>query len=79
MIQKDIDEAKEHLDFSNDYPFISHETPIKDLKSILKTFEEKSMPPFKYRIMHSETKVTDQDTKVIRTWVEESLKKLEAK
>ncbi len=79
MIQKDIDEAKEHLDFSKDYPFISHDTPIKDLKSILKVFEDKSMPPFKYTIMHGETKVTDQDTEVIRAWVEESLKKLETK
>ena len=79
MIQKDIDEAKEHLDFSNDYPFISHDTPIKDLRSILKVFEEKSMPPFKYTIMHSESKILDEDIQKVRIWVEESLKKLEDK
>lgn len=79
MIQKDIDEAKEHLDFSSDYPFISHETPIKDLKSMLKVFEEKSMPPFQYRIMHSESKIIDNDITIMKQWVENSLSQLENK
>ena len=79
MIQKDIDEAKEHLDFSSDYPFISHETPIKDLKSMLKVFEEKSMPSFQYRIMHSESKIIDNDMTIMKQWVENSLSQLENK
>lgn len=76
MIQQDIDEAKKHLDLSKDYPFISHETPIKDLKSILEVFEEKSMPPFKYRIMHSESKVTEEDIEKVKVWVQNSLNKI---
>lgn len=76
LIKKDIAEAKEHLDFSNDFPFISHETPIKDLVSILDVFEEKSMPPFRYTIMHSESKITNKDIKIVKEWVENSLDKL---
>lgn len=73
IIKKDITEAKEHLDFSRDFPFISHETPQKDLKSILNAFEKRTMPPFKYKIMHSESKITQDDIEKVKIWVENSL------
>ncbi len=76
IMEKDIKKAKEHLDFSNDFPFISHETPKKDLVSILETLKKKTMPPLKYTIIHSESKVTDQEIKKIEAWVENSLQKL---
>ncbi len=61
VIKKDIQEAKKHLDFSKDFPFISHETPRKDLISILEVFEKRTMPPFRYRIMHSESEIIEND------------------
>lgn len=79
IIKSDIEEAKEHLDFSKDFPFISHETPKKDLLSILEVFEEGEMPPFEYKIMHSEAKVTQNDVDKIKFWVENSLKQLDKK
>merc|ERR1712065_7798 len=77
MIDKDIKEAKTHLDFSNDFPFLSHDTPKKDLISILDVFEKKSMPPFIYTIIHSESKVSEEDIKKVKVWVEQSLEKLD--
>lgn len=77
VIEKDIKKAKEHLDFSKDFPFISYETPKKDLVSILEAFKKGSMPPFKYRIMHSESKITDDDTKIVKKWVKNSLEQIE--
>lgn len=76
VIENDIKKAKEHLDFSNDFPFISHDTPQKDLVSILKSAEKKSMPPFQYRIMHSDSKITDEDIKIIKAWVDSSLEQI---
>lgn len=76
VIEKDIKKAKEHLDFSEDFPFISHETPKKDLVSILETAERKSMPPFQYRIMHNGSKITDSDIDTIKAWVENSLEQI---
>lgn len=77
IIKSDIEEAKEHLDFSNDFPFISHETPKKDLVSILEVFEKRTMPPFEYRFMHSESKIEDSDIQKVKMWVENSLKILQ--
>jgi len=76
IIKKDIQKAKEHLDFSNDFPFVSHESPQKDLISILETFKKKSMPPKQYTIMHNDSKITDTDISTIETWVDKSLKKM---
>merc|ERR1711879_572953 len=49
MIDKDIKEAKKHIDFSKDFPFISHETPINDLKSLNKIGQKGGMPPLRYK------------------------------
>lgn len=79
LIDQDIKEAKEHLDFSNDYPFLSHETPIKDLESIKKDIQQGLMPPFQYSIMHSDKKISDKEKDKIIQWVDESLKILNKK
>lgn len=76
LIDSDIKEAKEHLDFTNDFPFVSHDTPAKDLESISESISENKMPPFKYRIMHSESSLSDEDKKIINGWVKKSLEKL---
>lgn len=76
LIKKDIKEAKEHLDFSNDFPFISHGTPKKDLISILDVARKKSMPPLRYAIVHRNSKITDEDITKIKKWIENSLEKL---
>ena len=78
LIKKDIKDAKKHLDFSKDFPFISHDTPRNDLVSILKSFEKKTMPPFRYRIMHSESKISEGDIQKVKIWVEKSLDLLDS-
>ena len=52
MIDYDIKEAKEHLDMSKDFPFISHETPLKDLESLKEVSVENDMPPLRYILGH---------------------------
>jgi hypothetical protein len=75
-IDRDIEEAREHLDFSNDYPFMSKKNLAEDLKAIARTIEDDSMPPLPYALFHrTKTMAPEQKEKVI-SWIEESLKLL---
>lgn len=77
LIEHDIKEAKSHLDFSDDFPFISHDTPVNDIKALMKTAQEKSMPPLRYRLMHSKSQLTDSEVQTIQKWSKESLERLQ--
>jgi hypothetical protein len=72
LIDSDIKESKKHLDFSKDFPFVSHETPIKDLDAIAKSIKNDSMPPFRYLIMHGDKKLTKDEVKQVDKWIRES-------
>ncbi len=73
LIDSDIKEAKSHLDFSNDYPFVSHDSPENDLKSIEKSVSKKTMPPKKYLWLHNNAKLSQKEVEEIKKWVKESL------
>lgn len=76
MINKDIVEAKEHMDMRKDFPFISHESPMNDLKSIKKIGIEGGMPPLRYILGHWDSKLTDTERKKIISWTTTSIKLL---
>jgi hypothetical protein len=73
MMEKDIEEAREHLDFSNDYPFLSHGELTSDLKAIAKSIREKTMPPLPYTVMHWSTSLNNEQKSKVLQWVEHSL------
>ena len=77
-IDSDIAEGREHLDFSNDYPFVSHATPLEDLDAIKKAIEEGTMPPLLYRLMHRETAIAPDEKRLIFDWVDWSRSQLQA-
>ena len=77
MIDKDIKEARKHIDFSNNFPFLSHETPINDMKSLKKIALEGGMPPFKYILGHWDSKLTEEDKKALLNWTEKAIDILE--
>lgn len=79
LIASDVSEAKEHLDMTNDFPFSGHGEPLEDLKAIGEQVDKDEMPPFRYTIMHSGTKISDADRKIISDWVSSSIQKLEIK
>jgi Haem-binding domain len=78
IIENDIRESKEHLDLSNDFPFGGHGTPTQDLEAIDEVIKEGSMPPFRYRILHSKSNISADEKLVIENWVKSSLEKLGA-
>ncbi len=76
LMDSDMKEAKKHLDMSKDFPFISHEIPLKDLKSLKEVIEESDMPPFQYVLGHWDSRLTKEEEKKLYQWVEDSLEKL---
>ncbi len=67
-IRNDIEEARQHVEFSNGYPFQSHATPLEDLLAVEKVIKEGTMPPLRYRLMHSKARLNEQEKKRIIEW-----------
>jgi hypothetical protein len=72
LLESDMREAKEHLDFTNDFPFAGHGTPKEDLEAIAESVRDKSMPPFRYRVMHRNSALTDSQRKMVLDWIANS-------
>ncbi|MGE0527893.1 MAG: heme-binding domain-containing protein [Bdellovibrionales bacterium] len=72
LLENDMKEAKVHLDFSNDFPFTGHGSPKEDLQAIAESIEDKSMPPFRYKIMHWKSALSEKERKLVLKWTTES-------
>lgn len=69
-IDSDVNEARQHLDFSNDFPFQGHGSVTEDLQAIIEDTQENEMPPLLYRLAHGGTTLTENDKKTIISWAE---------
>ena len=75
LMDSHIEEGREKLDLSKDYPFKGGKKGLKhDLKEIWETIDEGEMAPLYYRVMHSHGRYSDEDKQIIKSWVEESIK-----
>ncbi len=72
MIDRDISEAHKTIDMSKDYPFIGKGTPEELLEAVSDVIEDKSMPPWRYRIMHQDSALSQQEREVILKWAQQS-------
>ncbi len=77
LIDSDIAESKEHLDFSEDFPFKGHGSPEEDLKAIKESISDGDMPPLLYRIMHPNQKMDEGERRIVLDWLEESTSSLQ--
>ncbi|NOR58399.1 MAG: hypothetical protein GQ474_07750 [Sulfurimonas sp.] len=76
MIDSEIKEAKKHIDMREDFPFISHEAPVKDLESLYAVSMENAMPPLLYVLEHWEARLDESEQQKIKTWTKESIKQI---
>lgn len=74
LIAYDLREAKEHMDMRQDFPFGGHGSPLEDLKSLEEVVQNGSMPPWRYRIMHKGSKLTQEEIQKIQDWIHEGRK-----
>ncbi|MDB5036984.1 MAG: hypothetical protein JWQ35_512 [Bacteriovoracaceae bacterium] len=78
LIDRDVKEARADLDMSKDFPFLGKGTPTDYLDVVRDAVNDKSMPPWRYRILHRSSELTEQDRKTILMWVDLSEKELGA-
>jgi len=79
LMDSDMREAKKHMDMSNGFPFEGHGSPKDDLLALERTVRKNDMPPVEYKILHWDSELTEEEIKVINSWIIESLKVLENK
>lgn len=79
LIERDVKEAKRHLDLSDDFPFGGHGAPYDDLEAIRETIHEGSMPPLRYRMLHIGSGITEEEKKAVFEWIESSQKLIHQK
>ena len=77
LMDYDMNTAKKHMDFKKDFPFLSHGSPTLDLKSLKEVIAEGDMPPLRYRVIHWESGLTNQEAKTVTQWIDNSLKLLQ--
>ena len=73
MIDDDIEEAKEHLDMSNDFPFGGHAAQIEQLKVIKEQIKDGDMPILSYRFMHWGHLIEGKRQDSVFLWIDESI------
>lgn len=79
IINSHIKEARSHLDMTEGFPFKGHGTPVEDLKELSIVIEKGSMPPWYYTPFHKNSEIAVEEKKIILSWIDESLNKLEVK
>lgn len=73
IIDDDMREAKKHIDMSKSFPFDGHGSLADDLLAIEKSVKNGTMPPFRFRVMHPGSKLSDQDLKSVLDWTSGAL------
>ena len=69
LIESDIKEGKKHLDMSLDFPFKSHTTPREDLEAIENAITNNTMPPQRYKMLHWNSKLSQEEKDKIFEWI----------
>lgn len=78
VLERDVVEGRKHLDMTNDFPFGGHGDPVRDLREIEEVLREENMPPFCYRLMHWNSKLSEEESKAALDWVSRSTELLSA-
>lgn len=69
LMDKDMTDAKKHLDMSKGFPFDGHGSIQDDLVAISKNISSNKMPPTSYRLMHPSAKLNSEELEAINRWI----------
>lgn len=72
-----IEEAQEHMDMTEDFPFKGSKGIKHDLEELEEVIEEGEMPLFSYRIMHKDSAITEEEKTIIFEWIKNTEKSLQ--
>mgnify|MGYP001430151051 FL=1 len=63
---KDVNDGRKHLNFSEWGSYTNKTEKMMD--EIWEEVREEKMPPWQYRIVHSEAKLTQEEKNILRNW-----------
>lgn len=63
---KDVNDGRKHLNFSEWGSYTDKTDKVMD--EIWEEVREEQMPPWQYRVLHSEAKLTPEEKSLIRNW-----------
>ena len=74
LVIRDVNRGRKHLNFSTwDKYSDDPETVIRKLRNIDKCCRDGTMPPWYYRPVHSQARLSDADREVLEKWVSEAI------
>jgi hypothetical protein len=77
MLDDHIKEGREHLDFTDGFPFGGKEDQAKLLEEMREEIEEGKMPILSYRLMHWGRLIEGTQRDSVFTWIDETISLLQ--
>jgi hypothetical protein len=68
LITSDVNEGRNHINFQDWEAQKSPEAATKHLASICKEVRDGGMPPFSYRMIHKESRLSPEDINTVCSW-----------
>ena len=68
-----VEEGREHLDFSDGFPFAGGDNQIQLLLEIREAIENGDMPILSYRLMHWDSPITGDQRDSVFVWIDETI------
>ena len=68
LITSDVNDGRNHINFHDWEAQKSPEAATKNLASICKEVRDGGMPPFSYRMMHKESRLSPEDMNAVCSW-----------
>ena len=66
LTSSDVSDGRRHLNFSDWNKYADKFAKVKD--EIWEEVREENMPPWQYRIMHSNARLTQEEKDILRNW-----------
>lgn len=76
LLDRDVREARIHIDMTNDFPFAGHGTPLDDLIAIDEAMTDQSMPPLRYCLLHWSSCLTHEERNIVQRWARQGIARL---
>lgn len=76
LIDQDIESGRASIDMTWDFPFQGSSTMLESLIKIKSSLEATTMPPLRYKILHWNEMLTDQEITYLSNWLSDGISAL---
>lgn len=72
LLDSDVKEGRQRMDFTDGFPFTGHGTPLERLARIKREVSEGDMPPWDYRLIHWKAWLNRAEKDSVIDWTDSS-------